>query len=423
MLLGLGPYADPVPNPYCGQCINTCNTPVSLCHVAPEPRCSTICSIDGKPLRDCAEIKFCNSSLIHLSFDECDESICAELDLCGLIRKDIVRGVSGVKVVKKNDAFDNCYYELSNALKLSLNGVQYTPGYNEDPNWLNLCLTSSDNSIDISAIESDSCNGGYALDLRSSATGLGTSIIFKDLAALADFGCEISNPGGPITIVMDGFDVQCVSNSEVRLKRKFGSLGSLNSVKNNGGNIDLISTDKSIQITPNDSANTIDLALKMRSTDSSKLSISRDSDGTFVLDPSGGTVNTAWQSFTPDVSASTTNPAFGAGTGASAKGQYKINPDNQNHTMYEITFGNSFGVGSYSLSLPVPSSPDALTAVGTFVLFEASGSTKDLGWAEIAPNDTKVILYMADGTRVSNTAPITIAQGDKFIVNIVYRSN
>lgn len=129
-------------------------------------------------------------------------------------------------------------------------------------------------------------------------------------------------------------------------------------------------------------------------------------------------------SFTPVVTASTTNP-----TGYTATGQYSVANGEANY-IFNIVFGSSVGVGTYAVSLPV--------AVGTnwLAAFGGAGSTTGIGLGTVKVGSsvtqgqwgpfsgTTMRLYVESSfsaiTSVTNTVPFAIATGSILYGSVSY---
>lgn len=127
-------------------------------------------------------------------------------------------------------------------------------------------------------------------------------------------------------------------------------------------------------------------------------------------------VFTTFQTYTPVVTASSTNP-----TGHTITGRYmqfgKL-------VIYEIalTFATSEGTGaSYFVTLPVNTSMPGNSPHGMATFFDSSASTT---YARTAISISASALAFVDtaGARLSPTVPVTVATGDKILVLGMYES-
>lgn len=128
--------------------------------------------------------------------------------------------------------------------------------------------------------------------------------------------------------------------------------------------------------------------------------------GSIIQDQAGTTISGfgAWTSYTPVLTASTTNPTLG--TGSTQAGAY-TQIGKTVHFRARIVFGSSgvnAGSGYYAVSLPV-AAKSAVTVAGHGVLI---GGSRYLT-AAYTNGTTKVELYLDAGVAVSNTAPFTWA--------------
>jgi hypothetical protein len=111
-----------------------------------------------------------------------------------------------------------------------------------------------------------------------------------------------------------------------------------------------------------------------------------------------------WQTYTPTLTAATTNPTLG--TGGAALGRYQID----DHTVTVsgvIHFGTgaSFGAGAYSISLPVPSHDVSTGIAGQVVVLPATGGFWGMGWA--TSSGTGFLIYISGSATGAGTAALT----------------
>lgn len=379
------------------------------------PKCSSICSIDNVNIPDCADIFLDKEGIVKLSFDECDFTLRATFDVNEFLYRDIYRAGTGIRFEQLYDRIRNHnYIKIHNDTSHFINGIKFKQGYNNQDNWYNFNVISKNKSIQITkAIDEDCEEGGYVLNLESQATSLANSLTFKDLDNFNDKGCEISNTGGTIELYYEGFDISCDTN-KVFFKQKSGTLASINGVGGVAQNVELISTNNSIDITPNNTNKTVDLKVNIISSDTSVLSVTQNANGDFVLNP----VNSSpvqWVDFAPSLQA-TTNPT----TLQNTRGQYKIINQDLCYVNYNIIIDNP-GSGDIKLVLPINSSPLALRTILEVVYYDSSTATRYKGFAELVANSSTADLYVDNGAKVNQTTPFAFASDDQIWVNGQYR--
>lgn len=122
-------------------------------------------------------------------------------------------------------------------------------------------------------------------------------------------------------------------------------------------------------------------------------------------------ISDGWTSYTPVITASTTNPS-----GHTISGSYK---NLGKLVLYQIlvTFATSEGTGaSYFLTLPpVPTAMPTNAPHGQATFFDTSASASYMRMA-IAVSTTTIALVDTAAARVSPTVPVTVATGDKILV-------
>lgn len=133
--------------------------------------------------------------------------------------------------------------------------------------------------------------------------------------------------------------------------------------------------------------------------------------------------NDAWTSFTPTLTASTTNPTLG--TGSNRLGYYTQIGKLVIYA-FEVRFGSSgtnAGSGTYRISLPVTAKADPLYArMGSLTYSDASAFTARLGVAIIA-DPSFVELNFDGGTfYVANSAPFTWSNNDAIRGTLIYEA-
>jgi hypothetical protein len=90
------------------------------------------------------------------------------------------------------------------------------------------------------------------------------------------------------------------------------------------------------------------------------------------------TIGAAWETWTPTLTASTTNPTLG--TGSSAAGRYgRVNKEVYGNAQISFgTSGTNAGSGFYYVSLPVTAQASGVV-IGTYQAYDASTGTVDVG--------------------------------------------
>jgi hypothetical protein len=103
------------------------------------------------------------------------------------------------------------------------------------------------------------------------------------------------------------------------------------------------------------------------------------------------TIGAAWETWTPTLTASTTNPTLG--TGSTAAGRYgRVNKEVYGNAQISFgTSGTNAGSGFYYVSLPVTAQA-AGVILGTYQAYDNSTATIDQGLV-IADTTTKGLLY------------------------------
>src|SRR3990167_5721857 len=144
-------------------------------------------------------------------------------------------------------------------------------------------------------------------------------------------------------------------------------------------------------------------------------------------------VSSGWIMFTPELQASTSNPAIGTGANANASGVYRRVGDSVQFVV-AFTFGSTgagFGTGSWRIGLPNGWRVDARkiatetsgvkAPVGIAAFWDSSGapgaSTLVVS-ADHSANSSYVNLHqLGGGSNLNSTAPITWATSDTFNAN------
>ena len=123
------------------------------------------------------------------------------------------------------------------------------------------------------------------------------------------------------------------------------------------------------------------------------------------------TIGAPWESFTPNLTASTTNPTLG--TGSSRTGRYG-QIDTLAYGQGQINFGSSgviAGSGFYFVSLPLTAQSSG-KVIGQFQFFDSSALAVYIGTL-ISDTTTRSLMYYNNPSSVaSNAAPFTWAASD-----------
>jgi hypothetical protein len=80
----------------------------------------------------------------------------------------------------------------------------------------------------------------------------------------------------------------------------------------------------------------------------------------------------------------------------------------------------SFGAGVITLDLPFTTNANSLQYIGNWRIFDTSTSTYYFGGAVSVNNDTGVGLQLNNGSNVTNTNPVTFANGDLISLQMTY---
>lgn len=141
-----------------------------------------------------------------------------------------------------------------------------------------------------------------------------------------------------------------------------------------------------------------------------------------------GTINTNgdWTAYTPSLTAVTTNPTLGSGSGATG---YYIQIGKLVVVRLQITFGTSgvnAGSGAYRVSLPVTNKLNSELS-GTVFLFDSStgAGTHVASAAYDAVSGSAALFYAPTTTtfaNVSNSAPWTWAASDQIRCFLMYEA-
>ena len=171
-------------------------------------------------------------------------------------------------------------------------------------------------------------------------------------------------------------------------------------------------------------------ANKVRNVDATVDNLSLDSSGNVSVYGVGDlstalaaklTTPSAWTSYTPTLTATTTNPTLG--TGATAVGKY-AQMGKVVIASFRIVFGNSpsAGSGSYLISLPVTGTgPAPFSSVGVVRLFDSSAGTGAVANAVFNNSDGTKVLLTATST-VTSASPWTWTTTDELSGTFTYEA-
>ena len=134
----------------------------------------------------------------------------------------------------------------------------------------------------------------------------------------------------------------------------------------------------------------------------------------------------AWVTYTPTLTASTSNPTLG--TGSSVSGRY-WRDGKFCQVQATVSFGTSgvaAGSGIYRISLPFTASASNQTAVGTWTGYDSSAAGGVGGWCNIAASTAYVtVVYNSDTfftSSVTNALPWTWAASDSISLSLAFET-
>ena len=134
------------------------------------------------------------------------------------------------------------------------------------------------------------------------------------------------------------------------------------------------------------------------------------------------TIGAAWETWTPALTASTTNPTLG--TGSTAAGRYgRINKTVfGNCRIFFGTSGANAGSGFYFVSLPVTAQGTGVVAGSGYVYDASTGLVRHVSIA--IDSTSRVALYLENQTNyaVSSTNPWTWAASDQIQFSFEYEA-
>ena len=134
------------------------------------------------------------------------------------------------------------------------------------------------------------------------------------------------------------------------------------------------------------------------------------------------TIGAAWETWTPALTASTTNPTLG--TGSTATGRYgRINKTVfGNCRIFFGTSGTNAGSGFYFVSLPVTAQGVGVVAGSGYVYDASTGLVRHVSIA--IDSTSRVALYLENQTNyaVSSTNPWTWAASDQIQFSFEYEA-
>lgn len=145
------------------------------------------------------------------------------------------------------------------------------------------------------------------------------------------------------------------------------------------------------------------------------------SSGQVLTAATMNSIGAAWETWTPALTASTTNPTLG--TGSSQTGRY----GRVNKLVYgqgQISFGTSgaaAGSGFYYTSLPVTAQSSGLL-VGTFQIYDSSATASYFGFLVSDTTSRCLLYYNNPASVVTNAAPFTWAASDFVRVQFYYEA-
>lgn len=129
----------------------------------------------------------------------------------------------------------------------------------------------------------------------------------------------------------------------------------------------------------------------------------------------------AWTSWTPTLTASTTNPTLG--TGSDASGRYaQINKSVFFYATFTFGTGAAAGTGSYQISLPI-TAKNALNVVGSGWLYDSSANRLETCVVRLGATTYAWCYQTATSTYQTQAAqPWTWAQGDVITIFGTYEA-
>jgi hypothetical protein len=133
------------------------------------------------------------------------------------------------------------------------------------------------------------------------------------------------------------------------------------------------------------------------------------------------TIGAAWETWTPALTASTTNPTLG--TGSSATGRYgRVNKVVCGQGQIQFgTSGTSAGSGFYYISLPITAQSSG-KVIGQFQLYDSSAFAVYVGTL-ISDSTTRSLMYYSNPSSVvQNATPFTWAANDFIRYTFEYES-
>lgn len=132
-----------------------------------------------------------------------------------------------------------------------------------------------------------------------------------------------------------------------------------------------------------------------------------------------------WTAWTPQLTASSSNPTLGSGSGQS--GRY-YRQGNFIYAWAMITFGSSgvaAGSGTYQFSLPVAASTNqtAFSFIGSMWVFDSDAATGRIALTRRDGTNDWVIAWVDSATgSISNTSPWTWAASDQIRYFLSYEA-
>jgi len=131
----------------------------------------------------------------------------------------------------------------------------------------------------------------------------------------------------------------------------------------------------------------------------------------------------AWLTYTPHLTAGTTNPNLGFGHVQA--GEYTV-VDHMCTVLFDVTFGasgTSAGAGTYTMALPVPAATTGSSRLYGAVHYEDAGTGGGTLFVRGSSTSTSVVTFLigsSGGALVTATAPMAWAAGDNIRGTFTY---
>jgi hypothetical protein len=132
-------------------------------------------------------------------------------------------------------------------------------------------------------------------------------------------------------------------------------------------------------------------------------------------------IGAAWETWTPTLTASTTNPTLG--TGSTATGRYgRVNKIVHGNAQIQFgTAGVAAGSGNYFVSLPVTAQANGVIG-GTWQAYDSSTLTVYFGSLVLDTTSRVILYYNNPASFVTNATPWTWAASDFIRVWFTYEA-